>query len=74
MYLESFYVHAVQHLGVVVAADIDHDVTVCLVRVDGVQEEERRCIVLHWQFQAGLARYQANTCLCKTKRFAYYTM
>ena len=37
--LEGFDVHAVEHFRVFVAADVDDDVVVVLVRVDGVQEE-----------------------------------
>lgn len=39
--LESIVVHAVQHAGVTVAADVYHQVIVLLVLVDDVQVEER---------------------------------
>ena len=44
-HLESFDVHTVEHLSVLIGTEVDHQVTVLLVGVDGVQEEERLRLV-----------------------------
>ena len=62
-YSQSFQVHAIQHFGIFIAADVNNQMIAVLVRVDRVKEEEglRQVNLVH--FLARFTRYHSNLCL-----------